>query len=323
MIKFIEDKELGKLRVNDFDGFLQDGEAIFFARQLEHIKAASYDVKYADLKFREVFPVSNEARPGTRVITYRTYDQAGMAKLIGAYSKDIPRADIAGKETSSPVRDGATSIGYTMAELRSAQLTGLPLDARRMAAAMRAHEQLMNTIAWFGDTESGLQGVLNNDNLSIGEVAEGTASGTPTEWADKTPAEILFDLHSIANDIWTDSKMVERPDTILLPPTQYKLIESTRVSTIDNMSILKSFLQNSTLIKNVIPINELAGAGTQSADVMMCYAKDPSKLTFEIPMEPIWHPEQRQGLEIVIPSECSIGGLIVYYPMSIKLREGI
>jgi len=53
MIKYIEDKELGKIRVNDFDGFLQDGEAIFFARQLEHIKAASYDVKYADLLFRD------------------------------------------------------------------------------------------------------------------------------------------------------------------------------------------------------------------------------------------------------------------------------
>ena len=60
-------------------GFVDADGGVFFQRQLEHIKAKSYDVLYANLKARELFPVSNEAGPGVTTITYRTYDIAGAA----------------------------------------------------------------------------------------------------------------------------------------------------------------------------------------------------------------------------------------------------
>ena len=62
------------------DGYFDADGAVFFQRQLEFIKAKSYDVLYAELKARQVFPVSMEAGPGVTSITYRTYDQAGAAK---------------------------------------------------------------------------------------------------------------------------------------------------------------------------------------------------------------------------------------------------
>ena len=61
-------------------GVIDANGAVFFQRQLEHIKSKSYDVKYAELKARQLFPVSNEAGAGVQTITYRTYDQAGSAQ---------------------------------------------------------------------------------------------------------------------------------------------------------------------------------------------------------------------------------------------------
>jgi hypothetical protein len=316
----VEDTELGRLTVCDHDVMDAD-QAIFFARQLEHLKARSYDVKYAELKFRMLFPISNEARPGCTRITYHVYDKVGMAKLISAYAKDLPRVDIAGKEVSSPVRVGGAAVGYTLQEVRAAAKTGDPLDARRMSAATRAHEQLMHSIAWYGDDTAGLVGLFNNANLPIGTVVDGVS--TDPEWSTKTPDEILFDLNSIVNDIYTDSKLIERANALMLPPAQYTYIASTPRSSVSDTTILAYFLANNPFIKTVEAVNEMAGAGTAGADVMCAYTKDPEKLTYEIPMEVIFHPEQRKGLEIEIPSECSIGGLIVYYPMSIRLREGI
>lgn len=51
-------------------GIMDADEGYFFQRQLEHIKARSYDVQYADLPARMLFPVSNEAGRGVTTITY-------------------------------------------------------------------------------------------------------------------------------------------------------------------------------------------------------------------------------------------------------------
>ena len=87
----------GPIRQAMENAYLDADGAVFFQRQLEHIKARSYDVRYAELKARTLFPVSNEGGPGVTTITYRTYDQVGAAKIINAYADDLPRADVAGK----------------------------------------------------------------------------------------------------------------------------------------------------------------------------------------------------------------------------------
>jgi len=149
-------------------GFIDADGAVFFQRQLEHIKARSYDVLYAALKARELFPVSNEAGPGVTNITYRTYDQAGAAKIINAYADDLPRADVAGKETTIPVRSVGISYGYNLDEIQSSQLTGLGLDQRRANAARRSVEQIVNDVAYFGDATSGMPGLFDNPNIPTG-----------------------------------------------------------------------------------------------------------------------------------------------------------
>lgn len=40
------------------------GESIFFARELEYIKAKTYDIKFPQLKARELLPVEFEANAG-------------------------------------------------------------------------------------------------------------------------------------------------------------------------------------------------------------------------------------------------------------------
>lgn len=334
---FIQDHATGeRLFISDsvnemlgnVDAMLQDGidTAVFFARQLEYIKSSTYDVKYANLKFRELFPVSNAAGPGAKTITYWTYDQAGMAEIISSgYAKDLPRADIGGKETTINVRELGISFGWTMGEIRSAaRIPGMSIDAKKAQAAVRGNEQKLNSIAWYGDDDAGLLGVFNNPNLTIGNVING-AGGQP-EWSTKTPDEILFDLNSIVNDINTDTLLVEAANTLLLPPVQHALIRTTPRSPNSDTTILMYFVMNNDFIsgpESVISVNELTGAGTAGADVMIAYDRSPASLEMEIPMELTFHAEQRDGLEVLVPAECSVGGLNIYYPLSFSIREGI
>lgn len=307
------------------NGILDADGAVFFQRQLEHIKSRSYDVRYAELKARELFPVSNEGGPGITSITYRTYDQVGAAKIIQAYADDLPRADVAGKETTIPVRSVGISYGYNLDEIQASQLTGAALDQRRANAAMRSIEQKVNDTAFFGDEASNLPGLFSNPNIPTGAVAN---PGSGTEWVNKTPDEILFDVNDLFADIFETTKMVERGNTLMLPPAQWSYISSTPRSANSDTTILMYLVQNSPYLNSVddvIPVNECSAENNPelSDDAMVAYDRNPDKLQLEIPVELEMMPVQQKNLEFVVPGRNRLAGLNIYYPLSLAIATGI
>jgi len=307
------------------NGIMDADGAFFFQRQLEHIKARSYDVRYAELKARMLFPVSNEGGPGVTSITYRTYDQAGAAKIINAYADDLPRADVAGKETTIPVRSVGISYGYNLDEIQSSQLTGSSLDQRRANAARRSNEQVVNDVAFFGDATSGLPGLFSNPNIPTGAVVN---PGSGTAWVNKSPDEILFDINDLFADIFETTKMVEQGNTLLLPAAQWSYIMSTPRASNSDTTIAQYVAANSpylTSIDDIIPVNECAAANNPelTADAMVAYDRNPDKLQLEIPVELEMLPVQQKNLEFVVPGRSRLAGLNIYYPLSLAIATGI
>lgn len=301
---------------------LDANENIFFQRQLEYIKSQTYDIKYPALKARELFPVSYEAGPAAKTITYRQFDQVGMAKIIANYSKDFNRVDITGKEFTANVRSLGDSYAYNFQEIRSAALTGMPLQQSRANAARRAILQLENQIALQGDADHNLSGFLTNPNITTTVVANDGDAGS-TLWADKTPDQIIRDMNALVNGVVATTKGVETPNVLLLPIDQYTFISATPRSSTSDTTILQYFLNNNPFIQVVDWLNELAGAGSGGADVMVCYDRNPDKLTLEIPSDFEQFPPQEQGLEFVINCHERIGGVNIYYPLSVAVGEGI
>lgn len=301
---------------------LDAGETAYFARELEHVKATTYDVKYPELKARSHFPVSGNAGPAAESITYYQYDQVGMAKIIGSYAKDLPRADVRGKKFTSPIESIGLSYGYSLQDVRAAAATGKPLEQRKANAARRGTEQTINDLAYNGDADYGIPGFLTNANIPVATVAN-NAAATSTLWANKTPDEIVADMHDLANGIVALTKGAEVPTTLLLPITQYNLIAAKRMGDGSDKTILKFFLESSPYIKEVDWSNELDGAGTAGADIMVAYRRDPDALTLELPQDFEQLPVQEKGLEFEVPCHARVGGVIVYYPLSASIGEGI
>ena len=127
------------LRAIEASGRFDANESMFFARQLESIKAQTYDVKRANLNALQLMPVSTDVPEGATTITYRQYDTVGMAKVIANYANDLPRADVTGKEFTSNIRSIGNAFGYNTQEIRSAIFAGVNLPARKAMAATRAH----------------------------------------------------------------------------------------------------------------------------------------------------------------------------------------
>lgn len=332
-MRYVTDKKYGRLTVRDelfhdaaaFNMNDADG-AIFFARELEHIKAQALDTKYAELPYRRVLVVSNEAGEGADFITQTVFDQTGIAKIIGAYSKDLPRADVGGKEFGVPVRESGISFAFTIMEIAKAQRAGKPLQARKLQAAIRATEQLQNDVAFFGDATYGLIGLFTHPNIPETAAPSGV-------WASATPDQILDDLFNATDDIFTDSFMIEKPKKLYMDPANYKLIARTprSATATSDKSILEYFVEKSMFIgsvEDVEPLNECSAAvrnakGLSNENVLITGDFSAENITFEEPSPLKFLPEQRQGLEILIPGTSSFAGVLVNFPLAFSIYTGI
>jgi hypothetical protein len=302
---------------------LDANESQYFARELEHVKTKTYDIKYPELKATGLIPVSGEAGPGAESITYQQFDQVGMAKIIADYADDLPRSDVKGKEFTSVIRSVGGSYGYSLQEIRAATMAKKPLVTRKAASARRANDQLVDQIAWFGDTVNNLPGLLSNANIP--EVAAGTGGSLSpnTLWAGKDGNEIVDDLNNLANSVIDVTKGIEVPDTLLLPIAQFSLIATKRMADGTDTTVLEFFMKNSPSIKRVEWVSQLKGAGTNGVDVAIVYKNSPENLTLEIPQPFEQLNVQQRGLEFIVPCHSRIGGVLIYYPLSLAKMEGI
>lgn len=309
------------LRAIEASGRFDANESMFFARQLEAIKAQTYDVKRANLNALQLMPVSTDVPEGATTITYRQYDTVGMAKVIANYANDLPRADVTGKEFTSNIRSIGNAFGYNTQEIRSAIFAGVNLPARKAMAATRAHQEKINALAFTGDADHGLPGLISNTNVpEVTLLADGT--GSAKTFASKTADKIVRDVNSLINKIISQSKGVHRATEVWMPVEQYALIATTQNSTASDTTILK-FLQQVHPGVTFRQVVELDGAGASGADRMYAIENSRDNWAIEIPMMMKMYSPQQKGLEFEVPVESRFGGVIIEYPLALAFCDGI
>lgn len=294
---------------------LDADESVFFERQLESVKAKSYDKKFTQLKCRQVIPVSFEAGPAAETIKYEQFDMIGMAKIVRDFATDFKAADVKAKEFRSPVKSLGSAYQYSVQEVRAAKFAGKPLEQRKANSAKRAIAQSENQIAYFGDADHGLGGMMNNANVPLVVLPHAGA------WSGLTPDQILANLNAIANNPIKVSNGVETPNTMLIPINEYTLIASTPRSATSDTTILQYFLTNNPFIKSVEWLEELKTAGAGSVPRVVAYNRDPDYLTLEIPQDFEQFPPQEKGLAFKVPCHQRIGGVLIYYPLSMAYAD--
>ena len=308
---------------------LDANESIFFNRELETIRAKSYDVKYDDnFKMLALLPISMEGDPLDTQITHRVYGRVGVAKMGGGdYATDFPSVDVFGIEVTVKVYPIHASYKYNKDEIARAARANKPLEQMRANAARKAIDKKLNDVAMNGDTVTGATGLFNAPGISSYTVPKG-ATGSKTNWETKTADEILADLYGISNYIITSTKGIEIPDVIALPLTSYQLIERKRLSTDSEKTVLNYFLENSKNIKQIVWFNELEKAAPlsltyDSLKAMYCWKNDADHLVLDVPQpfkqDELWV----DGREYVVPCIARCGGVTIFYPMSVAKGLGI
>lgn len=311
--------------------------SVFFARELDYVKAKSYDKQYPQFTALNLFPISSEADPGAETVTYYTYDREGFAKIIDNYSDDLPRADVNGKPNYAQVKSLGASYGYSAQEMRASRMAGKNLDSRKAESARYQIDNLNNKIAWKGDDASGIMGVLSaGQNVPAYAIGAGATSGK-TKWTEKTADEILADINGMAGYVSKTTKDVERPDTLCVPNDVFMDI-STRQIPNTAITVKKFLLDNAPYLKDIVSTPELnadspetnpyaEGAkgvtAGQGVGVAFMFTNSADKMSLENPMPFMQYPVQPRNLETVVPCEARTAGVIFYYPLSALIATGV
>ncbi len=293
--------------------FRLDDAGLFLDRQLEHIRPQVFEVEYADIKYPTILPVTAEAGPGSQTFTYRIMDATGDFKLISDAADDLPRADVSQTEKSINIRSFGGSFGYTVQELRAAQMANISLEQRRASAVRRAYEEKVESVAMFGEGSVSLAGFFNNSTVDV------ISANKWFSTSGITAAEMLEILNQGVSAIISGSNMKEQPDTILMPYEDYNTVSTTRNSDSSDVTVLEYFLRTNPFIRNVEPINQLAAANSSLAkNRLVVYKRDPQKVQLHIPQPLELFPPQQRGLEFIVPAHARVGGVALYYPKSVK-----
>ena len=309
------------LQVIQSTGRFDANEGIFFASQLRYNKIQTYDIKRVNLNALTLIPISTDIPEGATTHTYRQYDTVGMAKVIANYANDLPRADVNGKEFTGPIRSIGNSYGYNVQEVRSAMFAGVNLNGKKAMAATRAHQEKINQLAFAGDAEHGLPGLLNNINIpAVTLLADGT--GASKTFSSKTPDKIVRDINSLINTVITQSKGVHRVNQVWMPIGEYALIATTQNSTASDTTILEFLLKNHPGVE-FKQIVELNAGGVAGVDRMYAMENSMENWQLEIPMMMKQYSPQQKGLEFEIPVESRFAGVIIEYPLAFAFADGI
>lgn len=293
---------------------LDSHQSAFFSRQLEALKAKTYDVEYPDLLGRQYIPVDNSAGSGAKTVTYRQWDQHGNAKLIADNAKDVPRVDVDAEEFSKPVRTAAASYGWNLNEIRQAARAQVDLNGRRASAARRAVELLLEDVAFSGAPSFGIATGFGNDTV----ITQDTAAAA---WSAATADQILSDVSGMVQGILSDTMQLHSPDTLLLPVADYARILTLPRSTTSDTTVL-SYLRQNFGISTIAPWYRMDTADAGSPRGIL-YKRSPDIVTQDIVSEFEQLPAQEQGLEFVVNTMASTAGTSWYYPRAARYLDGI
>lgn len=306
----------------------------FLISQTVSIEAAAYEIQYPDIQYPALIPVDTSANDWATGVMFFSMDKVGQADWFSHLAKDIPLADVDRQQFEHPIHMAAIGYRYTIQELGQAQMIpGTNLTSDRAAAALRAYEEFMDGLAMRGVPPSGISkgmtGLINDPNVTAGNVANDGA-GSSTEWADKTPDQILRDINALLTGVYTASLTVEMADTLLLPVDRFTYLADTPRSSTSDMTILEYLRRNNTytaitgapLTIRAVRGLEVAGAGATAR--MIAYRRDPQVVKLHLPMPHRFLPVYQNGpLVYDVPGIFRTGGVEIRRPKAFRYADGI
>lgn len=292
------------------------GETLFGSRALEYMIAQAYDMEYVPNKARTLFPLLGGVASGAESFTYKQYDMRGEAKVVENYADDFPSNEVLMTEFSQKIVSLGASYGYSVQDLRAAQMANVPLDMMKARAARESVERKIESMAAIGSSSHGITGFTNAANIASETVTDGT-------WTAPEVDDILADINKMQLKIFEGTKGIHTGNTLLLGTKAYGLLATTaRSVTYTDDSIMTYVLKQSPWLKSIEHWAALDTAGSGGAERIMLWDRNPNVAQLVLPQDFEQMPPEAKGMKFSVACHARCGGVQVRYPKAICYMDG-
>jgi hypothetical protein len=294
--------------------FREDADTIFIARQLDYVRANTYNRQLPAINADRLVPDDTSVPEWAENVWQYAYDMVGMAKVISNYADDLPRADVRVTQRLTAVKTLGDSYGYNINELRASRQTGAGLDARKADAARRAMELKIASIKLLGDAQFGLYGLFTHPNLPV------LVLSNPGDWQALTGDQILANLNQWVVAYQNQVKGTHTPNFLELAPKAYTAAATkfiTGASGLTPITPLQWFRANypSITVENIWEMQGAAVSGTK--DLGLLYERNSDNIAHVYVMPFTQLPPDARNLEIVTDCIARSGGVNIFYPLAL------
>lgn len=291
------------------------------------VDTSFYDILYPDHEWYDIISedqVMGDINAGATSYSYITRDKFGSAAFVGnGPNNDIPMVAQAAGAIQVPIGYSAVGAEVTNEDARQYQFGFNGNLAQDLGEAMRkACDNLVETAVIFGYAPLKFNPWINYPGITT--LTASVGAGGSTEWAQKTPMEIVNDINTALQYVWTNSRTLLRPTELWIPLEQYGHLTMTPMVLGDPtapsstgvglvVTVLEYVSKNNVMTRvtgqdlTIHPSRYLAGAGAGDTNrmVIMDRKRDYQVLPFPMPYllsQPIpvplaaqWYAEQKFG----------------------------
>lgn len=299
--------------------FTVDDGIAFYVSQLAGIDPKLYETKYRHIVYQELVPIDTNGPAYLDHFVYFSYDAATIGKFIGANGKDMPNVATKANKSVIKVEEGGIGYSYSLQELEKAAAMNMPLDANGAKACKRGKEEHAQRVAFFGDAELGVTGLLNNANVAV--------DNSSAAWSTLTQLQRYNDLNSLLIKVWEDSAHVHYPNRMILPTELAEYWTQPMSADRPEITLGKYFLENNWCATQGINVQvkflgEMNDAGVGATRRMMAYEVTDENLVMKMPRDLEFLPPQPDGFNINVPGRYKFGGVEFRYPGCAAYRDG-
>lgn len=258
----------------------------FVIGQGRNIETKVYQRRYPAFNYGAVVPVVTEGNAWAIGTTFFTVDTAGEAKFLSGAGTDMPFNQVSRDQASHDFAMIGSGWEWNLEEVNQAALYNTDLNATKAMSAADKVERLLNTVAMVGATAKNWTGFTNSSVVDRADVAD---SGT--YWPAKSIDQIIIDINSVLSRVGENSEEIEWADTLALPPEAFRRLATIRLGAGDGLLTGIQYVMANNVYTaqtgqplTIIPVRELATAGTSTTGRMVAYRRDPEVLRFHLPM---------------------------------------
>lgn len=324
-----------------FDRATVDSAGVFLIGELERLDPTINDPLVSitwsrDIDLRSDVTIADESSS----FTNSTFAAAGGINpngksFIGKDSNAIAGVMLDIGKTAQNLYLWGMELSYTIPELESSQRLGRPIDVSKFDAIKLKHQMDVDEMVYTGDSSLNVTGLINSAVVTASNVTANTNSHTT--WALKIsddatgnvgPQQILADVNALINATWAASGWAICPSELRVPPNQFGLLVSTKMSQLGDISLLE-FLKLNSLSNsingrplNIQPLKWLVGQGVSGRDRMITYTKDRSRVRY--PLVPLQRtPLEYRSLFQLTTYFGRLGQVEFVYPETAAYADGI